>query len=202
MLDAECVCNAGFEGDGVDNCEDINECDVDPTVCGDDVVCCNLYGKKSLFLKFFLILFKKVISSASVLAATSTSNRPKHASTSTNARRARTRATTVKTVSTRTASTSAPAAPKTAALCLPTSESKCDFLASNQNRTIRKFLINNFCCCKYQIHRNSIYFLMMNRNQEQILLMSWAARNEEAVGMEIFYERINRKTENDQNIKK
>ena len=44
MLDAECVCNAGFEGDGVDSCEDINECDVDPTICGENIACCNLYG--------------------------------------------------------------------------------------------------------------------------------------------------------------
>ncbi|CAG5102437.1 Oidioi.mRNA.OKI2018_I69.chr1.g300.t1.cds [Oikopleura dioica] len=44
MLDAECVCNSGFEGDGVDSCEDINECDVDPTICGENIACCNLYG--------------------------------------------------------------------------------------------------------------------------------------------------------------
>ena len=48
MLDAECVCNTGFEGDGVDSCEDINECDVDPTICGENIACCNLYGKIGL----------------------------------------------------------------------------------------------------------------------------------------------------------
>ena len=29
-------------------CEDINECDVDPTVCGENIACCNLYGTNLL----------------------------------------------------------------------------------------------------------------------------------------------------------
>ncbi|CBY07539.1 unnamed protein product [Oikopleura dioica] len=80
-----------------------------------------------------------VISFVSVLADTNTSMRLKLASTSTNAPQARTGVTTVKTASIKTATTSVPADLKIAVLCSPTSESKCDFLASNQNHTIRKF---------------------------------------------------------------
>merc|ERR1712037_546566 len=89
-------------------------------------------------LMLFAAIFT-VISYASVLADTSTSNQPKHALTSTNAPQARTRATTVKNVSIKKASTSALVDLRTVESCSQTSGSKCDFLASNQNHTIRKF---------------------------------------------------------------
>ena len=41
-----CACHSGYTGDGVD-CEDIDECLVDPTLCHEMATCTNLQGSYS-----------------------------------------------------------------------------------------------------------------------------------------------------------
>ncbi|XP_038045729.1 uncharacterized protein LOC119720211 isoform X2 [Patiria miniata] len=39
-----CTCNAGYQGDGITNCTDIDECAQDPSVCDRNAACTNLPG--------------------------------------------------------------------------------------------------------------------------------------------------------------